>query len=234
MKNKQRIYYFGVQQDERWHRLRNGLFTSSDIYIIMNEPKTKKQKEQCYFSKAGVDFIDSKANDIIYNSPIVFGGSAATDWGNDYEPEASKNFKEKYLLFQDSGLKKLSFVELLNEGTGTSPDDTFEKLIPVEYKCPANRNNHRKHIRIKNQEDLKIFSKKFYFQIMHQMFVLGSENGFWCSYDPRMKELPKFSHNALHRVEIKMDSETFDLFSDRIPRAVELRDSCIKEMEANE
>ena len=223
MRDKQRIYYYGVQQDERWHRLRNGLFTSSDIYIIFQEAKTKKQKESFFFSKTAVDFIKQKAGDLLHDKPIMAGGSSATEWGNDYEGTASKEFEKKHELFQDRGLNKLSFVEILNEGTGTSPDDTIKKLIPSEYKCPYNRNNHLKHLEITTQEELLMFSKQKYYQILHQMFVLGSDIGYWSSFDPRLKGT-KAEHNALHTIEIKEDSKVYDLFCQNIPKAVELRD----------
>jgi hypothetical protein len=226
MNNRQ--YYFGEQQTEEWHALKLGLFSSSDIYKLFSEPKTKKAKEAGEWSKVALKYIEEKGADIIYQEgKEILSGSEikALDWGNENEPLASKAFSSSMLIFPDK--EKLSFVQF-GEYTGTSPDDTIDKTIPSEYKCPMNRNIHLDHMDILTGEDLKKYSKQKYYQLMHQMYCLGAEFGYWSSFDRRLLLNKETEHAVIHTIIVQRDEELCEQFAMKIQKAGETRDAFVQ------
>lgn len=234
MNNKDRIFYYGQQQDERWHKLRLGKFTSSTIHLLMQEPRTKKQKEEWFFSEQGIKLIREKAKELFYKRPgkIVF--SAALDWGNEQEPIAQEEFWKVTDLQRNE--RKICFVEIDGAETGSSPDDTdISQEIPIEYKNPYNEGIHLDHLELRTGKDLFSYSKQKYMQLQHQMFILSQDkhsHGFFVSYDERLKNIrPK---KALHFFPVKKNIEIHEQFEERIEKAVKLRDFFLQKWLADE
>lgn len=310
---RNRIYHYGQQQDEDWHKLRIGKFTSSEIYRLMGEPtKADRAKEsvrrwenktlgvdlkkvdlsvmdndymnyawkylyplyaikspQCKAAKdclkkhvkdtsskltapgamalflviAGIEqldiipssamtYIDEVAEEIIYEKQDSFGGCNATDWGNEYEYLAAITFAERNLYSADN--PKMAFCEIEGLETGCSPDDTENKTTPSEYKSPYSKKVHRRHLEITNDLDLLAYDAQKYYQIHHQIFVLGAEHGFWSSFDPRLLEMsPRHQEKALHTIRVQRNDALCKKFYTRLLEAIEIRDRIVSDFFKN-
>lgn len=180
------------------------------------------------FGGSATTLIKEKANEIIYGEPKEeLEGVRALEWGKENEPLASKFFQEKTLNFCDSGSKKIAFVSVNEMATGTSPDDTIDGFIPSEYKCPINRNKHYDHTKIKNSNDLFNFDKQKYYQMMHQMWVLKSEFGYWSSFHPHLLRKTSTRHKALHTIKVRANNNIIKQFPKLIKQAELLRDKFV-------
>jgi len=224
---KDRTYNYGEQQTEDWHALKLGLFSSSDIYKLFTEPKSKKAKEAGEWSATAWKYIKEKATEIIYQQRkenLTGAEIKALDWGNENEPLASKHFNSSNLIFTDK--RKLSFVQF-GEYTGTSPDDTIGLIIPSEYKCPLNMTIHMDHCDIKTGEDLKKYDKQKFLQLHHQIYCLGGEYGYWSSFDRRLLLNEETEHIAIHTIKVNRDKELCEEFDRRIQKAGEARDEYV-------
>lgn len=221
----ERIYNFGSQQTEEWHKLKLGIFSSSDIYKLFVDPKTKKSKEAGEFSSTSWKYIKEKACEVIYQEREITPTTKAMDWGNENESLARQFFIENSLQFPDE--EKISFLQFGNY-TGTSPDDTINKKIPSEYKNPFNRLIHLDHLDIKTEEDLYKYSKQKFYQIHHQIYCLGAEFGFWSSFDRRLLLNEETKHLAIHTIKIQRNQELCEEFERRISKAGESRDLYIQ------
>jgi len=177
---------------------------------------------------SALNYIYNKALDIYYGQAEINAGGAACDWGNEWEPVASNVFKQRNLYNSDR--VKMAFCEVEGLETGTSPDDTENKTTPSEYKCPKSRKIHMEHTKIKNDIELLAYDKQKYFQVHHQMFVLGSENAFWSSFDPRLMNNPKTAKKALHTIEIQRNEELCAMFEKKILMATKIRNEYLEEL----
>ena len=70
------------QNSPDWFNLRLGLFTSSQIYVLMQTSRSGG------FSKSADTYMKTKALELIY--PLATEGftNAAMQWGHDHEPDA--------------------------------------------------------------------------------------------------------------------------------------------------
>ena len=153
----------------------------------------------------------------------------AIQWGNDNESVARKFFESKTLNFVDSGHDRIMFVEIEGLESGSSPDDTIEHLVPVEYKCPKNRAIHHDHTKIRSSQDLFNFNKQKWYQVQHQIWSLKSEFGYWSSFDPRLLNSSIAKHKALHTIKIPLDKTVASQFETKIRLATEVRNEFVEE-----
>lgn len=119
--------------------------------------------------------------------------SAATDWGNQYEPQAFANAKiATGLDFQKVGLivhPELGYI-------GASPDGIDDGSgIGLEIKCPHNPENH---IRMFLREKIP---RAYIWQMQCGMWVTGFERWLFVSHDPRLLEAGEENHTVLHWID---------------------------------
>jgi hypothetical protein len=105
-----------------------------------------------------------------------FQGNYATEWGNEHEAEALEFFSEKFFA-NVTDLQK-SFIDESNWLSCTV--DAMWHSNVLEVKCPANYDNHRKHLL--NPES---FLKEHETQLRFNMMLSGAERAYLISYDPR-------------------------------------------------
>lgn len=110
-------------------------------------------------------------------SHAKFTGSAATDWGHKYEPEACKYFERV------TGLKCRPgkfIVSKQFEIFGGTPDRLL-KGSHLQVKCPYSVEVVMSNLAAKRPplENLK--------QVWFEMVCTGYESGYWASYDPRIE-----------------------------------------------
>ena len=210
------------QRAPQWFKLRLGRFTSSDIFKLMTEPRSKAAKEAGELSATAKGYILEKAAEILYNSPAPFVSSAALDWGTENEPLAVDAYKN----ITGRNVSAVGFVTL-GKHTGTSPDGYTDGGGLIEIKCPFNRLNHLQNIvNLKSAEDLKRHSKQYYYQVQHQLYTTGRA---WCdfiSFDPRLLEGDNWKHCA-HILRIEPSAEVHAKFDEKIEAGALYLDSII-------
>ena len=213
------------QLSEDWNALRLGRFTSSKIYLLFVEPKSKKDREAGNISESAKTYITDKATEIVYNCAPNSVSSFATEWGIDNEPLAKHEYERRKLNF----ISKCGFFEL-DSNTGSSPDGLIGKDGLIEIKCPFNRSNHIKNVlKLKDDLDLYKLSKMYYYQVHHQLYVTGRK---WCdfvSFDPRLIHTNN-NDKALHTIRIFRNEELCKLFEDKIKVASEYRDYLVNQI----
>ena len=113
------MQFYDIEQNSPdWFNLRLGLFTSSQIYLLM-------QKSKGDFSKSANTYIRQKALELIY--PLATDTNftnAAMQWGHDNEPDA----RNVYELQSGNNVTNGGFWRL-NDYTGSSPDGLIDDGI---------------------------------------------------------------------------------------------------------
>lgn len=220
-------YFDVVQGSKDWHNLRLGLFTSSNIYKIFKDPRSKADKEAGVLSDTAKTYIEEKATELIYydcNLPHDEVYAKALLWGNQNEALAV----EAYEHTTKQETKEIGFVTL-GQDTGTSPDRYVGDDGLLEIKCPYITSNHIKNVaRLNNQLDFLKLNEQYYYQVQHQMYVTGRK---WCdfiSFDPRLLESEENWRKCIFILRVNFDN-ALD-FEGRIKRAAEYRDYVIKKV----
>lgn len=207
--------------------LKNGVPLSSDevvkkCLLILTACYALEKIEVCSGSMSML--CKKKALELIYEAPENdLSGVAAVDWGNENEPLARQFFEDETLEMLDMDNKKISFVQNLKLQTGSSPDDTIGGKIPVEYKNPWNRGIHYDHWQIKNANDLLRFDPQKYFQLQHQIWILGANYGYFCSFDQRLLHT-KFKNKALFVLKVERNEQIAQSFEPKLLQAIQVRD----------
>jgi len=223
-KLKDRIIHYGQQGTHDWHELRVGKFTSSQIWLLMQGSKSSKSE----FSQRGLNYIKSKAVEVLYGTYAESSAGIAGQWGKDYEPIAAEYFEQTYLaprlLFRD--MDQVRFIEHESLPTGTSPDDHVDGR-PSEYKCPYNRSIHFSHCQLQSLDDLMKFDKQKAWQIIHQMWLMRSDSAYWVSFDPRLLSSERYTHKALHVIEVEQMDGAVEQLKQKIVAAQQVMNEFI-------
>lgn len=171
-----------------------------------------------------------KAEEIIWELPTDpdLTGVKAVEWGKENEGFARQKFEEETLELLDKKEKKISFIRNENLQTGSSPDDTIEGCIPVEYKNPEAFGVHYDHWQIKNGDQLLQFDKQKYYQIQHQIWMLNAKFGYFVSFDQRLLNTSKFAHKALFVLKIERNEKVMKMFEPKLLQAIECRNKFIE------
>lgn len=175
-----------------------------------------------------IGLIKRKVQEIIHDTLTPSPTSKAIDWGNENEPLASMAFVDKTCLFVDEGLKKVSFIEM-SSAEGSSPDDTINGCVPVEYKCPFNRSIHYDHCLIRTAHELFKYDTQKYYQQQHQMAAMQATHGYWNSFDPRLLQRDIVAHRAMHTIKIKPNHKVIKQMRILTDKAVRMRDKLVNE-----
>ena len=220
-----RVEYFDIEQgSEQWLQMKIGVFSSSEIFHLFTEPKTKKDKDDGVLSQSAKSYIEGKAEEIIYNEPSSLPDMDALLWGQECEPLAA----EAYAHITKQELFEIGFVTL-GEDTGTSPDRYVGNDGLLEIKCPHKKLKHIKNIMYLNSpKDLLKHYKQYYYQCQHQMYITGRK---WCdfvSFDKRILDTECDWNKCIKILRIPFD-ETLP-FESKIKKAVEYRNHIVKSM----
>jgi len=201
------------QNSPDWFNLRLGLFTSSQIYVLMQRSRSGG------FSKSAETYIKQKAIELIYPLATEGFSTSAMQWGHDHEPDA----RNVYELQSGKAVTNGGFWKL-NDYTGSSPDGLIDDgKGSVEIKCPYNRINHLSYSLCKNEYDLLAEKKEYFYQCHHQMLCTGREYVDFMSYDPRLLSTKGF----LHIIRIERDQEIIEDMMDAIDKAGAMRDEMV-------
>lgn len=164
------------QRSPAWYSIRKGRLTSSEIYKIMGEGKSKTES----FSETAKTYLLEKVSERLggFKESAV---SPSLDWGTDLEETARKIYQAS----TGNVTTICSFISV-SDHYGGSPDSIVDPDGTVEIKCPYNSVNHFKYGLIKTPQDFKKTSPAYYYQCISHMNVTGAK---WCdfvSFDPRV------------------------------------------------
>jgi hypothetical protein len=217
---KNPVYHTNLEQrSAEWFKIRLGRFTSSNIFKLMTEPRSKAAKGNGELSATAKTYIEEKAAEIIYNSPAPFFTNSAMDWGTENEQTAIDAYKN----ITGVDVVPVGFVTV-GDHTGTSPDgliNTSEPAGLIEVQCPYNRVNHLQNVlTLKTGDDLKKHSKQYYYQVQHQLYITGRVYCDFVSFDPRLLEGDNW-RLCCHIVRVNADPDVFNKFDEKLNKAAE-------------
>jgi hypothetical protein len=210
------------QRSDEWFLARRGKFTSSQIYRLTTEPKSKEAKEKGELSEGARTYILECIAESIGGEIPKFS-SMATERGNELEPQA----KIKYAYETGNKVFGISFIEK-NEYYGGSPDAKVEEgdiIGGLEIKCPFNSSIHLEHCLISSAEYFKANFKEYYWQCVSHINLMDVA---WCdfvSYDPRINHDKCFHVFRLHR-----DEKELEFLNNKIQKAIEVKQELIKQL----
>ena len=167
-----------ITQDKtaRWHDARLGRFTASvfsDIVCARGKP-TEAMLKRCA----------SVAAERLTGMEAYSAQTKAMEWGMDLEQNAFDMLSEEW-----APLEGATFVPY-GEIAGCTPDGYANIdgiLSTLDIKCPFNSANYLQWCGIGDgPDDLKAYSKEYYWQIMSQAAFCGLTHCSLVFFDPRM------------------------------------------------
>lgn len=208
-----------TQGSEEWHDERLGRFTGSEWHKLMGDPRSKEDKAAGKFSVTAATYIAIKVSEILTGQRKADTFAYAKEYGKTREPFAIQHFIE----VTGFTWEPVGFI-LFGDHAGCSPDGKINGTDGLEVKCPAESENHLKHLFIKDQAELKAICPEYYWQIMTGLRFTGWEKWHFASFDPRMQN----EKNVLHRIEVYPDTDEFNLIDEKLERAIQEKNRLIK------
>lgn len=171
-----------------WDNIRKGRFTSSKISEIMGEETVTRT--------TGMGYIYQKAGEKITNKSMADEDEVIEDentaWGRDNEPAAIRKFgltmgieflvTQKIIL--DPASNESSTPDAIwVHGQSVLKDDEYH-VSSLEVKCPRKYNRFIPLWECTTPEELRKFSKKYYWQVIHQMRICDAAIGYFACFHP--------------------------------------------------
>jgi putative phage-type endonuclease len=171
-----KVFESMIQGSEEWFDARKGVATASEFGKILT-PTGR-------LSKSSTAYMRKLTRECIIDDPMTFLGNDYTEWGNEYEKHARKEFEE----VKGEKVHEVGFcISDRNNVVGCSPDglikDMFEKWTEgLEIKCPS----VDKHVQYLMEGELPGAYKM---QVHGSMAVTGLNAWWFMSYFPGLRPL---------------------------------------------
>lgn len=211
---------------QEWDDMRKGRFTSSKISEIMGENDIGKT--------TGMGYIYQKAGEKITNKSMADEDEIIEDentaWGREHEPAAIRKFgltkKIDFLVTQkiivDVNSNESSTPDAIwIHGQSVIKDDEYN-VSTLEVKCPRKFNRFMPLHECDTPEKLKKYSKKYYWQVIHQMRICDSVTGYFVCYHPLFPEATNMKIIQFNKMDLWED---FKKMNDRINKANSIYES---------
>ena len=193
---------------EESQRIRTGKFTGSECHKLMGAKG---------FGKTGETYIMEKVAEYLTGEPAKQDfTSAATDWGNRYEPEAKEYFTAA------TGQQIDPAHTLSNDLICGTPDGLLLPDGGIEIKCPFNAGNHVQNLLLTDQAEVRSERTEYYWQMMAYMLLTGAKTWKFCSYHPSFKDEKK-----MLILNISRDEAELTLLTNRLTEAKKLFDDML-------
>lgn len=173
---------------QEWDNIRKGRFTSSKISEIIGEEGVTKT--------TGMGYIYQKAGEKITGKSMADEDDVIEDentaWGRDNEPLAIRKFGQimgiEFLVTQkiilDPNANESSTPDAIwVHGQSALSDDEYH-VSTLEVKCPRKFNRFIPLWECDTPEKLKKYSKKYYWQVLHQMRICDAAVGYFACFHP--------------------------------------------------
>jgi len=155
-----------------WQKARLGKITASRF----GDVKRLKNGE---WGETALSYLYDLVGEHLTGSPAgSFGGNSATDWGNEYEAEALREYTRRTGRKVKTGQNFIEHPELAL--VGGTPDGLIGEKGVIEVKCPFTFKNHLRTVINRTVPD------EYRAQVHGQLWLSGRQ---WCdfvSYDPRI------------------------------------------------
>lgn len=155
-----------------WQKARLGKITASRF----GDVKRLKNGE---WGETALSYLYELAGEHLTGQPAdTFAGNSATDWGNEYEAEALREYTRRTGRKVKTGQNFLQHPELAL--VGGTPDGLIGEKGVIEVKCPYSFKNHLRTV------INRTVPNEYIAQVHGQLWLSGRE---WCdfvSYDPRI------------------------------------------------
>ena len=203
------------QGTPEWFNDRLFHFTSSELYKLLTEPRSKQDQEAGKPSMTMAEYIFEKlAEDLTgrYDDSL---DTKALRWGETYEADA----RLVYETVTGNSVDLCGFIEW-SKIFGGSPDGLVGDDGIIEIKCPYSTANHVRYLLLENQYELNGLKPEYYTQIQGNLLVTGRK---WCdfiSYDPRCVR----AEFALKILRVDRDEEFIKRIKDALDKAERIKE----------
>lgn len=211
-----------------WDNIRKGRFTSSKISELIGEESVTKTKGHSYiYQKAGEKITNKSMAD---EDDVIEDENTA--WGRENEPAAIRKFGNR-MGIQFLVTQKIIFDPNSNESS--TPDAIWVhgqsvlradeyNVSTLEVKCPRKFNRFIPLWECDTPEKLKKHSKKYYWQVIHQMRKCDSAMGYFACFHPLFPDATNMRIIEFRKIDLWAD---FKLMNDRINEANKIYQSYI-------
>ena len=227
------------QRSRAWNRQRFGCFSSSNMHLLIGPgyrlmteqelkarpakgegSKTKYIEDPLALSEAAITYIKELIAEEMTQSSNE-GGSAATQWGDDYEQQGKEYFTEK----TGHQIIPCTYVPF-STIAGGSPDGDLPKLDAVfELKCPYNSRIHLDYFWLASEVNLKELFPEYYWQVQSNMIWKKRSCAIFASYDPRQEEAFK-----MRIIKIPADTKDQILIMEKIQVGQKKKEELISQL----
>lgn len=191
---------------------RTGRITASRFHDVMVAPRSKAARAAGELSTSARTYMLELLSETLTGESRDYsgdGGTAATLWGNRFEPYARNVYSE--VMNQD--VTDPGFVTHHSLGrVGCTPDGFVGQVGGLEIKCPYNAENH---LRVLID---RAVPKQYVAQVQGSLWVTSREWWDFVSYDPRCERVEQ----ALCVVRVVRDE----------PYIAELERACVRLLDA--
>lgn len=172
---------------EEWDRARIGRATSSNISNLMGDKFSTNDCVSYVYQKAG-ELITGKSTAI--EDDVIEDEN--TSWGRENEPIAIRRFgdimKIQFLVTQKMIINSDYHFSSTPDGIWVHGQSVLKadeyNVSTLEVKCPRKYQRYIPLWECKTPEDLKKFSRKYYWQVIDQMDNADSAVGYFACYHP--------------------------------------------------
>ena len=197
-----------IQGSNEWLEIRKGKFTSSEIYRLLAEPKSKKDKDAGNLSDGAMTYVLEKVHEVLTGESKGNFDNEATVWGVQNESLA----REWYKKLKGVEVEEHGFTQISDSFGGSS--DGLTENGGIEIKCPFNGAIHLSYSLIESQEYMKDNFKKHYWQCVSNCFINKKEWWDFISFDPRLNY-----DSGFFCIRIIPTEEDYSLLSKKVEQA---------------
>jgi hypothetical protein len=175
-----------VIHSDDWFAGRLAKLTSSECHFLCGDKDITEAGRRYVYRKVGEELTGKPCRNEI--------STEATEHGHLYEPEAILKFGQHMQL---DFLVTQKLIVPPDSRQGSTPDaiwvvkesedKTAYNVRTVEVKCPPSFDNYICLWNCNSPADVKRVEKKYYWQVMHQMYVCQALDGYLVVYHPHFR-----------------------------------------------
>lgn len=169
------------QGTEEWLKDRAGRWTSSEIWKLFVQPRTKKDREAGIPSATAIGYIEEIFYERMALEFTPSGSSAATEWGHENEPLAA----ERYEYLTGNVTEEVGFIPVDIPDVGIKAGGSVDRLVSfdgiLEIKCPYSDFMGKANENIAN-------NRNHYIQMQSNLLFTGRQWSHYVVFDPRLPD----------------------------------------------
>ena len=219
------IKYAVFETEDEWLDFRAPYFTASEASKLLPEPKKKGE----VLSVGAKSYVRSKAATLLaprepsyYNSSMEHGKNTEPTAALEFAKSLGKTIEDDDFIYtSDNG-----FVFFYDDeyNLGGTPDIILKPLKKSgEIKCP-NSDTHLEYLMMLTPEDVKNTVPQYYGQMQTNMYLTGTTECIFMSFDNRFYDEKLHSHF----ITVPRDDEYIENLLNKAKHAKEYKEKIIK------